>query len=150
MPRSAVTALTLITAACASQAGKGTSRMPTDQELVQRLRRLPNLLELARAREDAARPERDVYVIQAELAEELSAQKRPYVRAMPYRSPPRPCSTGAHPIPRVELTVVNPAGPRRLLRRTTEMTFEEAHLHEVEFHGAALTEQERTYLEALP
>ncbi len=83
----------------------------TDQELVAKVRKLP--------------------------VPEAAAVGALHAARMPYRSPPKACSTHAHRIASVEWTLV--AGTRTLVMW-------ECDLHEVEAHGGSLTTEQRSFL----
>jgi len=123
----------------------------SDSELVKKLAALPDLSALARAAVDAGKPERDVYVIQGELARAHAADGKAHLTRTPYRSPPEPCSTGQHAIGRVEVAVVAPAAKAGWFGKGgAQMVIWEKTLHEVEFHGGSLTREQRRFLSALP
>lgn len=129
-----------------------TSGEPTssDRELVARIARLPDLLKRARAQFDPGKPERDVYVIQAELGRRLTQEGKAHVSSVPYRSPPSASSTGAHQVPHIEVTVYSPRAKAGLLETGATMAFWKRDLHEVEAHGRPLSSEERAFLQSLP
>lgn len=102
-----------------------------------RLNRLPDLTVAARASGTT-----DMYAELERLKRAHDAAKTPHRYSMPYRNPPRPCKSGAHSVPAVRHTLVNPA-------RGESVELWEADLHEAEVHGARLPEMVVMFLEHL-
>jgi hypothetical protein len=79
----------------------------------------------------------DVYALTDTLARGFP---RPYRTAMPYRSPPRPCSTGEHRVAVVRYTLIDPT------RGGAEVELQGSALHEVRDHGAAFPKDVAEFL----
>jgi hypothetical protein len=113
---------------------------PAVAELLARFDALPDLTEIARTRRAG-----DVYAERRRLEADYRAQGRSFRVSEPYRSPPSPCSTGAHRVPRVRHRLVD-AG------RTPAVEAEvwEEELHEARAHGGLLPGAVKALLSGLP
>lgn len=99
----------------------------TTVELLAIYGRLPDLLTQAHSLKES----RDVYAVLQELEAAQDAKGEPYVRTMPVRSPPVPCSSGQHKVASMQHKIVVPASKQGA-------TLSELDLHEARAHGAAL------------
>jgi len=117
---------------------------PETPRLLEKLERLPNLLQLAMA--EAQRSGGDRYAIQERLAQEHRDRKQPYLLASPMRHPGS-CEHG-HRFAEVQYQLIT------LQRgffgtREKRVQFLEGQLHDVREHGAALPEALADLLRAL-
>lgn len=105
--------------------------------LIERLRQLPDLLDVAVARKTL-----DRYAELERLKQEYDAAQKPYRFSMPYRNPGHACKSGEHHVAMIKHTLVNPA-------RKERVELWEAEWHEAEAHGAALPEAVAAFLRHL-
>jgi len=123
---------------------------PDTKPLVQKIHRLADLRALAQKQLDTQNSARDVYTIQNELAASYARQGLPYLWSMPTRSPPSPCSTREHTVPRIKLKIVFPHSHHQSPGDGEELVFWALDLHEIEVHGRALTSEQLSFLTRLP
>jgi hypothetical protein len=115
--------------------------------LLEKLERVPDLLEAARREETQKGGDR--YAIQSRLAQEHRAQQRPFLLAKPFRHPAS-CSTKEHSFGAVEYELVFPQGRGLFGARERAVKFTESELHEVREHGASFAPKLAELLLALP
>lgn len=123
---------------------------PADAEtarLLEKLDRVPNLLEEARREEEQKGGDR--YAIRDRLAQESRDQQRPFLVAQPFRHR-ETCSTGEHGFGAVDYELIVPQGRGLFGARERSAKFKERELHEVREHGAALPPKLAELLRALP
>ena len=117
---------------------------PETPRLLEKLERLPNLLQLAMA--EAQRSGEDRYAIQERLAAEHRAREQPFLLASPMRQPGS-CEHG-HRFAEVQYQLITLQ--RGLFgSREKVVRFAERQLHDVREHGAALPEELAVLLRAL-
>jgi hypothetical protein len=115
--------------------------------LLEKLDRVPDLLEEARREEEQKGGDR--YAIRDRLAQEHRAQQRPFLLAQPFRHH-QSCGSGEHDFGAVEYELVFPQGRGLFGARERTVKFTEKELHEVREHGAALPPKLAELLRALP
>lgn len=107
---------------------------PETALLLEKLERVPHLLELALS--EAERSGGDRYAIQERLAAEHRARKQPFVLASPMRHPGS-CAQG-HRFAEVQYQLITLQGGGLFGPRERKVQFHERELHEVREHGAPL------------
>ena len=120
---------------------------PETERLLEKLDRVPNLLE--RASREEREKGGDRYAIKDRLEREHRDQQQPFLLAQPFRHH-ETCSTGEHGFGAVDYELVVPQGKGLFGARERSAKFKERELHEIREHGAALPPPLAELLRALP
>jgi gentisate 1,2-dioxygenase len=117
---------------------------PETSLLLEKLARVPHLLDLAR--KEAERSGEDRYTLQERLAAEHRARKEPFLLASPMRHPGS-CAKG-HRFGEVQYRLIT-QGRGLFGSREHTVQFSEGQLHDVREHGAPLPDELAKALQAL-